>query len=57
MNEVTPLNVSSLTPCVLSLQLGPNVSIGKGVTIGAGVRVRESIILHGASLQVGVPPN
>ncbi|KAL8182993.1 UNVERIFIED_CONTAM: hypothetical protein K2H54_011264 [Gekko kuhli] len=31
--------------------LGPNVSIGKGVTIGAGVRVRESIILHGASLQ------
>ncbi|XP_074857714.1 mannose-1-phosphate guanylyltransferase regulatory subunit alpha isoform X2 [Carettochelys insculpta] len=31
--------------------LGPNVSIGKGVTVGAGVRVRESIILHGASLQ------
>uniref|UniRef100_A0A4W3GHJ5 GDP-mannose pyrophosphorylase Aa n=1 Tax=Callorhinchus milii TaxID=7868 RepID=A0A4W3GHJ5_CALMI len=31
--------------------LGPNVSIGTGVTIGAGVRVRESIILHGASLQ------
>lgn len=35
------------------LQLGPNVSIGKGVTIGGGVRVRESIILHGAVLQVG----
>ncbi|XP_053140998.1 mannose-1-phosphate guanyltransferase alpha isoform X3 [Hemicordylus capensis] len=34
-----------------SAVLGPNVSIGKGVTIGAGVRVRESIILHGASLQ------
>lgn len=36
----------------LSLQLGPNVSIGKGVTIGGGVRVRESIVLHGAVLQV-----
>uniref|UniRef100_A0A8C5C4C4 GDP-mannose pyrophosphorylase Aa n=1 Tax=Gadus morhua TaxID=8049 RepID=A0A8C5C4C4_GADMO len=34
-----------------SAVLGPNVSIGTGVTIGAGVRVRESIILHGASLQ------
>ncbi|XP_076858280.1 mannose-1-phosphate guanylyltransferase regulatory subunit alpha-A isoform X4 [Brachyhypopomus gauderio] len=31
--------------------LGPNVSIGTGVTIGAGVRVRESLILHGATLQ------
>uniref|UniRef100_A0AAR2KY80 Nucleotidyl transferase domain-containing protein n=1 Tax=Pygocentrus nattereri TaxID=42514 RepID=A0AAR2KY80_PYGNA len=31
--------------------LGPNVSIGKGVTIGAGVRLRESIVLHGATLQ------
>lgn len=31
--------------------LGPNVTISKDVTIGAGVRVRESIILHGASLQ------
>uniref|UniRef100_A0A9J8B502 GDP-mannose pyrophosphorylase Aa n=1 Tax=Cyprinus carpio carpio TaxID=630221 RepID=A0A9J8B502_CYPCA len=41
-----------LTPqAVLSWQLGPNVSIGTGVTIGAGVRVRESIILHGATLQ------
>ncbi|XP_048860886.1 mannose-1-phosphate guanyltransferase alpha-A isoform X1 [Brienomyrus brachyistius] len=29
--------------------LGPNVSVGTGVTIGAGVRVRESIILHGAT--------
>lgn len=38
--------------CVSLLQLGPNVSIGTGVTIGAGVRVRESIILHGATLQV-----
>uniref|UniRef100_H3AGB6 GDP-mannose pyrophosphorylase A n=2 Tax=Latimeria chalumnae TaxID=7897 RepID=H3AGB6_LATCH len=34
-----------------SAVLGPNVSIGTGVTIGAGVRVRESIILHGATLQ------
>lgn len=34
------------------MQLGPNVSIGTGVSIGAGVRVRESIILHGATLQV-----
>uniref|UniRef100_A0A8B9PKA9 GDP-mannose pyrophosphorylase A n=1 Tax=Apteryx owenii TaxID=8824 RepID=A0A8B9PKA9_APTOW len=33
-----------------SAVLGPNVSIGKGVTVGAGVRVRESIVLHGASL-------
>ncbi|XP_034042406.1 mannose-1-phosphate guanyltransferase alpha-A isoform X2 [Thalassophryne amazonica] len=31
--------------------LGPNVSVSMGVTIGAGVRVRESIILHGATLQ------
>lgn len=37
---------------LFSIQLGPNVSIGTGVTIGAGVRVRESIILHGATLQV-----
>lgn len=36
------------------IQLGPNVSIGTGVTIGAGVRVRESIILHGATLQVSL---
>lgn len=36
----------------LSSQLGPNVSIGEGVTVGAGVRVRESIVLHGASLHV-----
>ncbi|XP_069792170.1 mannose-1-phosphate guanylyltransferase regulatory subunit alpha-A-like [Narcine bancroftii] len=34
-----------------SAVLGPNVTISTGVTIGAGVRVRESIILHGASLQ------
>lgn len=39
-------------PFPFSVQLGPNVSIGTGVTIGAGVRVRESIILHGATLQV-----
>lgn len=38
--------------CSALFQLGPNVSIGTGVTIGAGVRVRESIILHGATLQV-----
>lgn len=38
--------------CCFFSQLGPNVSIGTGVTIGAGVRVRESIILHGATLQV-----
>jgi UDP-3-O-[3-hydroxymyristoyl] glucosamine N-acyltransferase len=36
------------------LQLGPNVSIGKYVNIGEGVRVRESIILEGATLQVSV---
>lgn len=40
---------------IFFVQLGPNVSIGTGVTIGAGVRVRESIILHGANLQVSVP--
>lgn len=38
----------------LSLQLGPNVTIGAAVVIGPGVRVRESIILEGASLQVKV---
>ena len=38
-------------------QLGPNVSIGTGVTIGAGVRVRESVILHGATLQVSGSKN
>lgn len=45
---------SLVKPCLfpVSIQLGPNVSIGTGVTIGAGVRVRESIILHGATLQV-----
>ncbi|XP_071791471.1 mannose-1-phosphate guanyltransferase alpha-A-like isoform X1 [Asterias amurensis] len=31
--------------------LGPNVTIGAAVIIGPGVRVRESIILEGASLQ------
>ena len=36
------------------MQLGPNVSIGKYVNIGEGVRVRESIILEGATLQVSV---
>ena len=39
---------------IYSLQLGPNVSIGKYVNIGEGVRVRESIILEGATLQVSV---
>uniref|UniRef100_A0A8C7GMW8 GDP-mannose pyrophosphorylase Aa n=1 Tax=Oncorhynchus kisutch TaxID=8019 RepID=A0A8C7GMW8_ONCKI len=39
------------TILLLTHTLGPNVSIGTGVTIGAGVRVRESIILHGATLQ------
>ncbi|XP_033727009.1 mannose-1-phosphate guanyltransferase alpha-like isoform X2 [Pecten maximus] len=31
--------------------LGPNVTIGKHATIGEGVRVRESIVLEGATLQ------
>ncbi|XP_063951956.1 mannose-1-phosphate guanyltransferase alpha-A-like isoform X1 [Lytechinus pictus] len=31
--------------------LGPNVTIGANATIGAGVRVRESIVLEGATLQ------
>ncbi|KFZ67231.1 Mannose-1-phosphate guanyltransferase alpha-A, partial [Podiceps cristatus] len=44
-----PLFLTSSSPS-LSSQLGPNVSIGEGVTVGAGVRVRESIVLHGASL-------
>ncbi|XP_071495680.1 mannose-1-phosphate guanylyltransferase regulatory subunit alpha-A-like [Diadema antillarum] len=34
-----------------SSTLGPNVTVGPNVTIGAGVRVRESIILEGATLQ------
>ncbi|XP_052079124.1 mannose-1-phosphate guanyltransferase alpha-A-like isoform X4 [Mytilus californianus] len=33
--------------------LGPNVSIGKYANLGEGVRVRESIVLEGATLQVG----
>ncbi|XP_071149273.1 mannose-1-phosphate guanylyltransferase regulatory subunit alpha-A-like isoform X1 [Mytilus edulis] len=32
--------------------LGPNVSIGKYANIGEGVRIRESIVLEGATLQV-----
>ncbi|XP_062611541.1 mannose-1-phosphate guanyltransferase alpha-A-like isoform X2 [Saccostrea cucullata] len=32
--------------------LGPNVSVGKHAVIGEGVRVRESIVLEGAVLQV-----
>ncbi|XP_064598063.1 mannose-1-phosphate guanyltransferase alpha-A-like isoform X2 [Liolophura sinensis] len=34
-----------------SATLGPNVTIGKNVVVGAGVRVRESIVLEGATLQ------
>lgn len=34
-----------------SATLGPNVTIGAGVTVGPGVRVRESLILEGATLQ------
>lgn len=32
------------------LQLGPNVSIEAGAVIGPGVRVRESIVLSGATI-------
>jgi mannose-1-phosphate guanylyltransferase len=32
------------------VQIGPNVSIGRNVTVGAGARVRESILLDGASV-------
>jgi len=38
--------------CCLCHQLGPNVTVGKNVVIHAGVRVRESIILDGAVVQV-----
>lgn len=31
--------------------LGPNVTIGAGATVGPGVRVRESLVLEGATLQ------
>ncbi|CAH1252936.1 GMPPA [Branchiostoma lanceolatum] len=31
--------------------LGPNVTVGANVTIGPGTRIRESIILDGASIQ------
>ena len=34
------------------LQLGPNVTIGKNVVIGPGVRVRESLVLEDALIQV-----
>lgn len=32
------------------LQLGPNVSIEAGAVIGPGVRIRESIVLSGATI-------
>jgi mannose-1-phosphate guanylyltransferase len=31
-------------------QRGPNVSIGAGAVIGSGVRIRESIVLSGATI-------
>ena len=34
------------------LQLGPNVTVGRNVVIHEGVRVKESIILEGAVVQV-----
>jgi len=34
------------------LQLGPNVTVGKNCVLGEGVRVRESLVLEGAVLQV-----
>lgn len=34
-----------------SAKLGPNVTIGKNVTVGPGVRVRESMVLEGATLK------
>ena len=37
---------------VLCWQLGPNVTIGKNCVVGEGVRVRESVVLEGAVLQV-----
>jgi mannose-1-phosphate guanylyltransferase len=39
--------------CVVVLiyfQLGPNASIGAGAVIGPGVRIRESIVLSGATI-------
>ena len=41
-----------LQPCGCFLQLGPNVTIGKNVVIGPGVRVRESLVLEDALIQV-----
>jgi hypothetical protein len=35
---------------LIYFQLGPNVSIGAGAVIGAGVRIRESIVLSGATI-------
>ena len=37
---------------IFSLQIGPNVTIGKDCRIGPGARVRESIILDGAEIDV-----
>jgi len=34
-----------------SATIGPNVSIGRNVVVGAGVRIKESIVLEGATLQ------
>ena len=34
----------------MSLQLGPNVSVGENAVIGPGSRVKESIILGGSTV-------
>ena len=36
----------------ISMQIGPNVSIGSGVIIGPGARVKDAIILDKAEIKV-----
>ena len=47
-------SVDQTSYLIVLLQLGPNVTIGKNVVIGPGVRVRESLVLEDALIQVGV---
>ena len=47
--------LSQLVDChqyLCYFQLGPNATIGKNAVVGEGVRVRDSVVLEGAVLQV-----
>jgi len=52
LEQICKLFSPDLSCKFVCLQLGPNVTIGRNVVIHEGVRVRESIILEGAVVQV-----